>query len=42
MQIVFVPKEPPPLEYSRMLKLSGITYNLYSSSMHQFGLVTIV
>ncbi|KAJ8461143.1 hypothetical protein OPV22_034069 [Ensete ventricosum] len=36
-QITFVPEEPPPLEYSRMLKLPGVTYNLYSKSIHQAG-----
>ncbi|RWV94689.1 hypothetical protein GW17_00042748 [Ensete ventricosum] len=40
MQITFVPEEPPPLEYSRMLKLPGVTYNLYSKSIHQAGQVT--
>ncbi|CAL9150676.1 probable apyrase 6 [Musa acuminata AAA Group] len=36
-QITFVPEEPPPLEYSRMLKLPGVTYNLYCKSIHQAG-----
>ncbi|XP_026661201.2 probable apyrase 6 isoform X3 [Phoenix dactylifera] len=35
--VVFVPKEPPPMELSRMLKLHGVTYNLYSKSIHHFG-----
>ncbi|WOK96760.1 hypothetical protein Cni_G05467 [Canna indica] len=36
-QITFVPEEPPPMEFSRMLKLPGATYNLYSKSIHQIS-----
>ncbi|XP_010922903.1 probable apyrase 6 isoform X2 [Elaeis guineensis] len=36
-QVAFVPKEPPPMEFSRMLRLPGVTYNLYSKSIHHFG-----
>lgn len=36
-QITFVPKEPPSMEFSRMLKFPGVTYHLYSKSVHHFG-----
>ncbi|KAG6495413.1 probable apyrase 6 [Zingiber officinale] len=36
-QITFAPEEPPSTEFSRMLKFPGVTYNLYSKSIHQFG-----
>ncbi|XP_031493833.1 probable apyrase 6 [Nymphaea colorata] len=37
LQVTFVPREPPPLEFSRVVKLGGTTYNLYSHSLLHFG-----
>ncbi|XP_058107594.1 probable apyrase 6 isoform X1 [Magnolia sinica] len=36
-QITFAPREPPPREFLRTIKVAGVTYNLYSQSMPQFG-----
>ncbi|XP_043711290.1 probable apyrase 6 [Telopea speciosissima] len=36
-QVTFAPREPPPIEFSRMLKIAGVTYNLYTQSMLHFG-----
>ncbi|XP_077248923.1 putative apyrase 6 [Tasmannia lanceolata] len=37
MQVIFASREPPPMDFSQMLKLAGVTYNLYSQSMLHFG-----
>ncbi|KAL4203135.1 hypothetical protein AMTRI_Chr01g126390 [Amborella trichopoda] len=37
-EVTFVPREPIPLEFSRTVKVSGVTYNLYSHSLLQFAL----
>ncbi|KAJ4970568.1 hypothetical protein NE237_003667 [Protea cynaroides] len=37
LQVTFVPREPPPVEFSRMLNIAGVTYNLYSQSMLHIG-----
>ncbi|ERM97219.1 hypothetical protein AMTR_s00119p00064420 [Amborella trichopoda] len=40
-EVTFVPREPIPLEFSRTVKVSGVTYNLYSHSLLQFGQVCL-
>ncbi|KAF6147720.1 hypothetical protein GIB67_006693 [Kingdonia uniflora] len=37
MQVIFALKEPPPVEFSRIVKLAGVTYKLYARSMLYFG-----
>lgn len=37
MQVAFAPMEPPPKQFLRTIKLAGVTYNLYTQSMPQFG-----
>ncbi|XP_006827247.2 probable apyrase 6 isoform X1 [Amborella trichopoda] len=36
-QVTFVPREPPPHEFSRTIRYRGVTYNLYSHSLLHFG-----
>ncbi|KAG9458706.1 hypothetical protein H6P81_003214 [Aristolochia fimbriata] len=40
-QVTLVPTEPPPIEFSRRVKLAGISYNLYSQSILNFGQDTV-
>ncbi|XP_042511824.1 probable apyrase 6 [Macadamia integrifolia] len=37
VQVTFAPEDLPPVEFSRMLKIAGVTYNLYTQSMLHFG-----
>ncbi|XP_068658689.1 probable apyrase 6 isoform X2 [Aristolochia californica] len=36
-KVTLVPTEPPPMEFYRSVKLAGISYNLYSQSILNFG-----
>ncbi|KAF3789353.1 putative apyrase 6 [Nymphaea thermarum] len=36
-QVTFVPKDPPPPEFSRVLSFGGVTYRLYSHSLLHIG-----
>ncbi|KAK9280155.1 hypothetical protein L1049_013842 [Liquidambar formosana] len=37
MQVAFAPREPPPMQFLRIIKFAGVTYNLYVQSLPQFG-----
>ncbi|OVA13758.1 Nucleoside phosphatase GDA1/CD39 [Macleaya cordata] len=39
VQVTFALRAPPPLEFSRMIKLAGVTYNLYAQSTIHLGQV---
>jgi apyrase len=41
-QVTLVTSEPVPVEFSQVLKFGDVSYNLYSHSFLQLGLVSCV